>query len=77
MQTVRLRCPDCGGSDFSWVQSRVHFGDVQQTADGTAFLECTKFGRTIDDDVDENGVHCTSCGASIPTDELVPPEKDQ
>jgi len=75
MQTVRLECPDCSSSDFSWVQSRVQFGDVHRTADGTTFVEATKAGRVLDDDVGENGVHCTNCGASIPTNDLATPEK--
>lgn len=67
-----LVCPKCREPSFSWIVEQVQFGTVHRYDDGTLYEEGMKMGEIVDDDVDENGVFCTTCDERRERDELVP-----
>lgn len=70
-----LACPECGEPSFSWIVEQVQFGTVSQYDDGSMIEEGMKMGEIVDDDVEENGVFCTTCDEFRERDELVPHEE--
>lgn len=71
MTSERLLCPDCHDGRFSVVLEQIAFGDMHEFGSGNRDFEVLDMGEVIGDDIDDNGVYCTTCDKLVDVDELV------